>query len=79
MASKYNKLHSKTVYDFTDDQDLIEDITIIKKESYLEEIKKNPVINAYHLLELAERTNDTGLKSAVHSQYRDELQAVSNE
>ena len=78
MASKYHKLHSKTILDFTDDEEMIHDIIVIDKERYLEEIKENPAINAFHLLQVAERTNDNGLKSAVHSQFQDVLGFVKH-
>lgn len=77
--SKYSNLHEKTVYDFTNDEALLDEITVIDKDDYLNELAERPVINAFHLIELAERTKNNELMSAVKSQYKAELEAVNNE
>lgn len=72
-------LHNKTIFDFTNDADLTRAIIVVDKKTYFKEIERNPVINAFHLLELAERTEDDRLKAAVNTQFREELAAAHNE
>lgn len=68
---KYDNLKSKTIFDFTTDTEIIEEITLMSKAEYIEEVKKFPQNNCLDLLELAERTDNKELEKAVKEQYKD--------
>ena len=75
----YSNLKSKTIFDFCDDEQMLDDLAILSKESYLERVKENPLYDAHTLIEYAELTNNNELLAEVHLQYKDELEAENNE
>ncbi|MEE1317774.1 MAG: hypothetical protein U0K35_11195 [Prevotella sp.] len=75
----YSNLKSKTIFDFCDDEQMLDDLAILSKESYLEIVKEYPLYNAHTLIEYAELTNNNELLAEVHLQYKDELEAENNE
>lgn len=75
----YSNLKSKTIFDFCDDEQMLDDLAILSKESYLEIVKENPLYDAHTLIEYAELTNNNELLAEVHLQYKDELEAENNE
>lgn len=77
---KYSDLHHKTIYDFTDNPEIIEDITAgMSKTEYLANIKEYPENNGFDLEELAERTGDKDLAKAVAAQYKADFANYFNE
>lgn len=77
---KYNNLHQKTIYDFTDNSGIIEQITLgSSKTDYLQNIKDNPENNGFDLKELAELTGNKELAKAVDEQYKDDFANFFNE
>lgn len=77
---KYDNLHKKTIYDFTDNPSIIEQITLgSSKPDYLQNIKDNPENNGFDLAELAELTGNKELAEAVRKQYKDDFANFFNE
>lgn len=77
---KYDNLHKKTIYDFTDNPAIIEQITLgSSKPDYLQNIKDNPENNGFDLAELAELTGNKVLAEAVKEQYKDDFANYFNE
>ncbi len=77
---KYDNLHEKTIYDFTDNPKIIEQITLgSSKSDYLQNIKDNPENNGFDLKELAELTGNKELAEAVDEQYKDDFANFFNE
>ncbi len=77
---KYDNLHEKTIYDFTDNPKIIEQITLgSSKSDYLQNIKDNPENNGFDLKELAELTGNKELAEAVDKQYKDDFAKFFNE
>lgn len=77
---KYDNLHKKTIYDFTDNPTIIEQITLgSSKDDYLQNIKDNPENNGFDLAELAELTGNKELAEAVKEQYKDDFANFFNE
>ena len=74
----YSNLKSKTIFDFCDDEQMIKDL-VVSKEDFLRDVKEYPLYNAHTLIEYAELTNNNELLAEVHLQYKDELEAESNE
>ena len=80
LTTDYSNLRSKTIFDFTEDKKLIQEITCdIGKDLYLSEIARNPVSNMWDLLDLAEITNNKALEEAVIRQYKEEYVFANNE
>ena len=79
MMMDYSNLKSKTIFDFCDDEEMLDDQIIISKEEYLKQIKEYPLYDARTLIEFAELTNNKKLLQAVKSQYKEELEAENNE
>ena len=75
----YTNLKEKTIFDFCTDEQMLKDLTVISKESYLEEVKINPLYDAYTLIDFAEITNNKELLDAVHEQYKSEFEKENNE
>ena len=75
----YSNLKSKTIFDFCDDEQMLDDIVVFDKERYLKSLKEYPVGNAIDLIVYAERTHNDDLMKAVKTQYKDELRKVNNE
>lgn len=76
----YDNLHQKTIYDFTKDAKVIEELTAgMTKPEYLETLKENPVNNGLDLVELAEMTGNKELAAAVDKQYKDDFANYFNE
>ena len=78
LTNAYVGLHSKTIFDFCDDA-LLDEIALMDKETYLAELKENPIMNAHDLIRLAEITKNWKLETAVYSQYKNELEQYFNE
>ena len=78
LTNAYAGVHSKTIFDFCDDT-LLDDIALMDKETYLAELKENPIMNAHDLIRLAEITKNWKLETAVYSQYKSELEQYFNE
>lgn len=81
----YSNLRSKTIFDFTSDDSILEQVDpmltsrIFDKEEYVKKCKSNPEINAHDLYFAAEVLNDPDLKSAVESQFADEIKQMFDE
>lgn len=76
----YDNLRQKTIYDFTKDAKVIEELTAgMTKPEYLETLKENPVNNGLDLAELAEMTGNKELAAAVDKQYKDDFANYFNE
>lgn len=78
LTNAYAGLHSKTIFDFCNDT-LLDEIALMDKETYLAELKENPVMNAHDLIRLAEIAKNWKLETAVYSQYKSELEQYFNE
>lgn len=78
LTNAYAGLHSKTIFDFCDDT-LLDEIALMDKETYLAELKENPIMNAHDLIRLAEIAKNWKLETAVYSQYKSELEQYFNE
>lgn len=78
LTNAYVGLHSKTIFDFCDDA-LLDEIALMDKETYLAELKENPIMNAHDLIRLTEITKNWKLETAVYSQYKIELEQYFNE
>lgn len=76
---EYTNIKSKTIFDFCNDERIINEVIIVPKELYLEEIKKNPLVNARVLIEYAERIGNKRLLEAVLDAYKTELEQANNE
>lgn len=76
---EYTNIKSKTIFDFCNDERIINEVIIVPKELYLEEIKKNPLVNARVLIEYAERVGNKRLLEAVLDAYKTELEQANNE
>ncbi|MBE6341818.1 MAG: hypothetical protein E7065_00290 [Lentimicrobiaceae bacterium] len=75
----YTNLKSKTIYDFCNDEQMINKLVIMSKEDLFRELNANPVLNALILSEFAEMTDNKELMQAVNEQYKVELQKENNE
>ena len=81
----YSNLRSKTIFDFTSDDSILEQVDpiltsrIFDMDEYVKECKSNPMTNAHDLLFAAEALNDPELKSAVESQFADEIKQMFTE
>lgn len=77
---KYANLHKKTIYDFTTEAEVIDNITAGRSEAeYLANLTENPVNNGFDLEELAELTGNKELAAAVAEQYKDDFAKFFNE
>lgn len=74
----YSNLKNKTIYDFCNDESIINDL-VVSKEDFFRDLKEYPLLNAHVLIEYAEMTNNDELLKAVRSQYKAELEAENNE
>ena len=74
----YSDLKEKTIYDFCDDENVINDL-VVSKEDFFRDLEEYPLLNAHVLTEYAEMTGNDDLLRAVMSQYKDELEAENNE
>lgn len=74
----YSNLKSKTIYDFCNDESIINDL-VVSKEDFFRDLKEYPLLNAHVLIEYAEMTSNDELLKAVRSQYKAELEAENNE
>ena len=76
---EYTNIKSKTIFYFCNDERIINEVIIVPKALYLEEIKKNPLVNARVLIEYAERVGNKRLLEAVLDAYKTELEQANNE
>lgn len=76
---KYDNLRNKTIFDFCDDPNILDEIVIISKEKFLEHLKKNTVQNGFSLLQLAEITDNDELGRAVEKEYNDDFDSFFDE
>lgn len=74
----YSNLKNKTIYDFCNDEGVINDL-VVSKEDFFRDLEEYPLLNAHVLIEYAEMTNNDELLQAVKSQYKAELEAENNE
>lgn len=77
-TTDYTNLKEKTIFDFTDDPQIIADL-VVSKEDFMRDVEEYPLYNAHVLISYAELINDTELLSAVETQYKKELDAENNE
>lgn len=77
-TTDYTNLKEKTIFDFTDDPQIIADL-VVSKEDFLRDVKEYPLLNAHVLIEYAELTNNKDLLQAVKKQYKKEREAENNE
>lgn len=75
----YTNLKRKTIYDFCNDEQVINKLVIMSKEDLYRELNANPVLNALILIEFAEMTDNKELMQAINEQYKVELQKENNE
>lgn len=75
----YSNLKNKTIFDFCNDEKMLEEIVLVEKGRYFECIKEYPLLNAHDLIEYAELTNNKELLQAVKKQYKKELESENNE
>lgn len=82
---KYDDLHSKTIFDFCDDMEVIKKLNIyliieyFGKDKYIELRKNEPLNNAIDLDELSWALHDPMLRTQVNLQFAKELAAHFNE
>lgn len=74
----YSNLKNKTIYDFCNDESVINDL-VVSKEYFFRDLEEYPLLNAHVLIEYAEMTHNDELLQAVKSQYKAELEAENNE
>ena len=85
----YSDLRSKTIFDFTNEKTALiimgyldsesDDIPPTLREMVEENLKRNPKINANHLLAYAEESKNTALKKAVQESFAMELSLLFSE
>ena len=75
---KYIILHDKTIFDFCNNESIINDL-VVSKEDFFRDLKDYPLLNAHILIEYAELTNNKDLLKAVKAQYKSEHEAENNE
>ena len=80
-STDFSNLHSKTVYDFCDDEEFLlnEFVIVGTKEEYLKKMSERPDINMAKFFELAELTNNNELTKAVFQQFEEEYAKIHNE
>ena len=69
----YSNLKEKTIFDFCNDAEMIEDL-VVSREDFFRNLKNYPLYNAHILIEYAEITNNKKLLQAVLKQYKQELE-----
>lgn len=74
----YSNLKEKTIFDFCNDAEMIEDL-VVSREDFFRNLKNYPLYNAHILIEYAEITNNKKLLQAVLKQYKKELAEENNE
>lgn len=77
--NSYSDLKNKTIFDFCDNQEIIDEIVVIDKGAYLANVKLDPSLNALHLMEYAQRINDRALEIQVKTQFKKELAEMFDE
>lgn len=77
-TADYTNLKEKTIFDLTDDPQIIADL-VVSKEDFMRDLKEYPLYNAHVLIDYAELINDTKLLHAVKALYKKELDAENNE
>lgn len=77
-TADYTNLKEKTIFDFTDDPQIIADL-VVSKEDFMRDVEEYPLYNAHTLIDYAELINDAKLLSAVKTQYKKELDAENDE
>lgn len=77
-TTDYTNLKEKTIFDLTDDPQIIADL-VVSKEDFMRDLKEYPLYNAHVLIDYAELINDTKLLHAVNALYKKELEAENNE
>lgn len=76
----YDNLHKKTIYDFTTDDKIIDEITAgLSEAEYLANLTENPINNGFDLEQLAEMSGNKELAAAVEEQYKDDFAKYFNE
>lgn len=65
----YDNLKGKTIFDFCDKAEILQEIAVFDKEEYLELFGTDEQNIAVDLLTLAEMTNDKALKASVEREY----------
>ena len=74
----YSNLKEKTIFDFCNDAEMIEDL-VVSREDFFRNLKNYPLYNAHILIEYAEITKNKKLLQAVLKQYKKELAEENNE
>ena len=80
----YKNLRQKTVFDLCDDTELLHKLNplfpdIETKEEWIDSYSDNPVRCAFNLIDLADMTNDLGLRKAVEKEWQSELNSFFDE
>ena len=80
----YKNLRQKTVFDLCDDTELLHKLNplfpdIETKEEWIDSYSDNPVRCAFDLIDLADMTNDLGLRKAVEKEWQSELNSFFDE
>ncbi|MBR1387891.1 MAG: hypothetical protein IJ553_05765 [Alloprevotella sp.] len=70
---KYENLRNKTIFDFCDKEEILQEITSFDKTEYLEMFSNDEQNIAVDLLTLAELTNNKALESSVEYEYANAL------
>ena len=73
MGMKYENLRNKTIFDFCDKEEILQEITSFDKTEYLEMFSNDEQNIAVDLLTLAELTNNKALESSVEYEYANAL------
>ena len=80
----YKNLRQMTVFDLCDDAELLHKLNplfpkIRTKEQWVSTYKENPMRQVFDLIDLADMTNDLGLKEAIEKEWKKELNAFFDE
>ncbi len=81
----YSNLKNKTVFDFTDDPDVLDEIlpfipSGVDRDQYLKDYwQQNPWQLAFSFIDLAELTGDEELKKQAQGQFEKKLSEYFNE
>ena len=80
-STDFSNLHSKTVYDFCDDEEfLYENLSVSKdKEREINELLNNPSANMSVFFDFAEQIKNKELYKAIEQQFKEEYAKIHNE
>lgn len=80
---EYNSLTNKTIFDLTDDNDLLMRVAgayfFNHVDEFVEACKNHPEDNYYYITELADLLHDNNLKSAAQEQFKNDVVAQFTE